>query len=220
VSPMKFALPAVLILCGVAVPAMAQPVQEIPIEVVDGQMVYDVLGQRLSWPVPDWFPASGAPQWADYVSPNHVESDDQASLEIFPRGESEAYWTTIYGARINATPDVALTQLRSAVVNVYSRACQPQTVALFQFEPDQGDVIPPLGFLCGAYLDQLPSYAGKGEVMVIGFVRSETGVGMVYQEWRGAAFDPEDTSTWPVSPDVVEQRLAQFKSAVTLSSAD
>lgn len=217
-SPNRFALPVLFALCGFALPVAAQPTADMPVSVVDGQLVYEALGQRLSWPLPDWLPANG--QLSEFISPAHTEDEVQASLELFPRGESEAYWTTIYGARLNATPDVGLPQLRRAVVNVYARACKPQTVALFQLEPDEGDAIPPLGFLCGAYLDQLPSYAGKGEIMVIGFVRSEKGIGMVYQEWRGAAFDPEDTATWPVSPQVIEERVSQFKSALTLSSAD
>lgn len=222
VSSLKFALPAFLALSVLPVPSMAQQTPDIPIAINDGQLVYEALGQRLSWPLPDWLPtpAPEAGQLGDFISSKQIAGEQDATLELFPRGESEAYWTTIYGARINATADIGLPQLRRAVVNVYSQACKPQSVALFQFEPDEGDVIPPLGFLCGSYLDQLPAYAGKGEIMVIGFVRSESGVGMVYQEWRGAAFDPEDTASWPVSPAVVEARVEQFKSAIALSSAD
>ncbi len=221
-SPIKSALVTLLALPALTLSAQAQTAPEMPVSVEDGQLVYKALGHRLAWPLPDWVPATeAAPDGLDqFVTSSASEAAEQASLELFPKGESEAYWTTLYGARITARGDTALSQLRQAVVNVYARACKPETVALFQLEPDMGDAIPPLGFLCGSYLDELPAYAGKGEVMVIGFVRSQAGVGMVYQEWRGAAFDPQDTATWPVSPEVLESRVAQFKSEVTLTPAD
>lgn len=221
-SPVKSALSCLLIASALTLPVQAQSAAELPLSVENGQLVYEALGHRLSWPVPGWLQGLGATTetLGDLVSADISGSDDQANLELFPKGESEAYWTTLYGARITAPGDMPLTQLRQAVVNVYARACKPETVAVFQLEPDNGDVIPPLGFMCGSYLDGVRAFAGKGEIMVVGFMRTERGVGMVYQEWRGDAFDPGDSSTWPVRPEVIEDLVAQFKSEVSLQPAD
>ncbi|UYN99245.1 MAG: hypothetical protein KIT02_15185 [Devosia sp.] len=214
-------LPFVLAaLAALPLPAAAQA--SAPLAVSDGALVVDALGHRLALPMPDWVvaPVADTAQLTEQISSTYFADDLQASIELFPRGESEAFWTTLYGIRLNQGEDMSLVQLRQAVVNVYARACQPQSVALFQFEADNGDDIPPLGFVCGAYLNEIPAYAGRGEIMVIGFYRTPTGVGMVYQEWRGAAFDPEDPATWPVGSEVIEARMAQLRSDVRVSAAD
>jgi hypothetical protein len=222
VLPVKYALSALFFACALTFPVQAQGNADLPVSIDNGQLVYEAQGHRLAWPLPDWLSGLGATSdtLGDFVSADVNVGDDQANLELFPKGESQAYWTTLYGARITAPGDMPLTQLRQAVVNVYARACKPETVAVFQLEPDNGDVIPPLGFMCGAYLDGVPAYSGKGEVMVVGFMRTDRGVGMVYQEWRGNAFDPADATTWPVQPEVIEARVAQFKSEVSLQRAD
>ncbi len=221
-SPAYSALFALLVVSASTLPAHAQGASELPVALDGNALVYEALGHRLAWPLPDWAAGAGTSgaTLSDFLSASVSETAGQSSLELFPKGESAGFWTTLYGARITAPGDMPLTQLRQAVVNVYARACKPETVAIFQLEPDNGDAIPPLGFVCGAYLDGIPAFSGKGEIMVVGFHRTDAGIGMVYQEWRGAAFDPEDATTWPVAPAVIEARFAQFKSEVTFQRAD
>ena len=91
----------------------------------------------------------------------------------------------------------------------------------FQLGPDKDDNdLAPLGFVCGGYLDQYRTFAGLGEVMVASFGRSDTGVAIVYQEWRGKSFDPSDPKSWPVPTEVVQARANQLKAEVALSKAD
>lgn len=203
-----------------AMPAAAQQVAA-PL-VIDGeQLVLSALGQDLVLPLPKWGELDdAAPQdLLGLVSVYFREEAGQARLEIYPRGESEALWTRLYGARLFDQPGLALANLRSVIVDVYARACRADSVALFQLEADNGDAIPPLGFVCGAYRD-LPGYAGQGEVMVMGFSKSDKGVAMVYEEWRGKAFDPADSATWPVSTEQIEARIAQFKAEASLTPVD
>ena len=64
-----------------------------------------------------------------------------------------------------------------------------------------------------AIATRLTGFAGKGEVMVMSFKKTDTGVAMVFQEWRGPAFDPATPASWPVATAVVEARAKQLQDA-------
>ena len=212
---------AVLAVAGLMLAAtqtQAQTGARLPFSSEGDRLVLETLGQRLSFPRPDWVDADAA--LAEGISTRFVGDGDQSRLEIYKRGEGEAFWSTIYGARVSAPTDMALADFRALVVNVYAQACDPDTVALFQLEPDTDDVIPPLGYVCGSFLDSFTELSGQGEVMVMGFYRTESGLGMVYQEWRGDAFDAANPQSWPISANTVEERMAQFGTEVSLSLVD
>lgn len=202
-------------------PAMAQGTAALPFTSENGKLVLETMGQKLTLPLPSWAAdAEDLEALAETSTSRFVEEDNQAHLEIYRRGEGEAFWSTLYGARISNQADMNLVDFRELVINVYAQACQPETVALFQLEPDGADQLPPLGYVCGAYLDSFTDFAGQGEVMVVGFYKSAKGVGMVYQEWRGDAFDATNPASWPVPGNVVEEHMARLASEVTLSVAD
>ena len=218
---MKFALPALTLLALSCAPSMAQVSGALPFSVEDGQIILRSLGQVLTLPIPDWAEtATTEAELSDLVSTRFLEESGQAHLEIYKRGEGEAFWSTLYGARLSNQSGMSLADFRSVVINVYAQSCNPETVALFQLEPDQADMLPPIGYICGAYLDGFTDFAGQGEVMVMGFFKSDKGLSMVYREWRGEAFDAADPSTWPVDAEAVEAYMAQLQSAVTLTTAD
>jgi hypothetical protein len=87
-------------------------------------------------------------------------------------------------------------------------------------QPDEGEVLAPLGFVCGSHREDLPGYAGLGEVAIIAFMKTSTGVAIVFQEWRGKSFDPQVPSTWPVATDVVQARATQLKDQAALTPTD
>ena len=218
---MKPVLAAMAALVLAMSPAPAQETAALPFTSQDGALVLETMGQKLTLPPPDWVnEGSDLAALANEVSTRFLEESGQAHLEIYPRGEGEAFWTRLYGARVSNQASMSLADFRSVVINVYARSCQPETVALFQLEPDNGDVLPPVGYVCGAYLDSFPDFAGQGEVMVMGFYKSEKGLGMVYQEWRGAAFDAANPDSWPVDAEVVESQMARLQTEVRLTTAD
>lgn len=214
---MTFVLPFVVAMALVT-PVLAQgTAPALPVTEDAGRLVLEAQRHRLTLPKPDWI-SDSAEGWAELVSPRFADIDNQAHLEIYPRGEGEAFWNTIYGARITSLARPVVTDFRALVVDVYARTCRPEATAFFQLEPDDGENIPPLGFVCGAYRDSRD--ADKGEVTVIAFYKSETGIAMLYQGWRGDAFDIGDTATWPVTPGVVEEHVSRFSADVSLSQAD
>lgn len=211
----------VLIALGVATaPALAQIRSDAPLVEESGKLVLDAMGHRLQLPRPDWL--TGEDAALGRVETSFLAEDGQALLEIYPKGESEALWTTLYGARISRDENErTLADYRAALMVLHANSCKPELTGFFQLGQDNGDNdLAPLGFVCGAYGDQYRTFAGLGEVMVASFQRSDTGVAIIYQEWRGKSFNPGDPKTWPVATDIVEARARQLKADVALSKAD
>lgn len=211
----------VLVALGAAsMPAAAQIRSTPPLVEESGKLVLDTMGHRLSLPRPDWL--TGEDAALARVDATFLAEDDQALLEIYPKGESEALWTTLYGARISRDENErTLADYRAALMVLHANNCKPELTGFFQLGPDKGDNdLAPLGFVCGAYADQFVTFAGLGEVMVASFRRSDTGVAIIYQEWRGKSFDPGDPKSWPVATEVVQARANQLAAEVTLSKAD
>lgn len=214
-------LPTLALLALSSTPSLAQVAGALPFSLENDQIILRSLGQVLTMPMPDWASeATSQDELSERISTRFLEESGQSHLEIYKRGEGEAYWSTLYGARLSNQTSMSLTDFRSLVINVYAQSCDPETVALFQLEPDQEDFLPPVGYVCGAYLDGFTDFSGQGEVMVMGFYKSATGMGMVYQEWRGDAFDASRPSTWPVDGAAVEAYMARLQTMVSLTSAD
>lgn len=215
-------LGVVLASAALIAPASAQIASQPPLTEAGNGLVLEALGHKFSLPLPDWL--SSAERLSGNVVPlvdaTYRADDAQALLEIYPKGQTQALWKTLYGARITLEATRPLTDYRSAVMFGYSQTCKPELTGFFQFGEDDGENLAPLGFVCGAYIDRLTAYAGEGEVMVMSFRKSAEGVAIVYQEWRGDAFDPSKPETWPVATDVVEARAQQLQDEATLMLAD
>ena len=211
----------VLVALGAAtMPAAAQIRSTPPLLEESGKLVLDAMGHQLSLPRPDWL--TGDEAALARVETTFLAEDGQALLEIYPKGESEALWTTLYGARISRDENErTLADYRAALMVLHANSCNPALTGFFQLGPDKDDNdLAPLGFVCGAYADRYSTFAGLGEIMVASFQRSDTGVAIIYQEWRGKSFDPGDPKTWPVATEVVQARANQLKAEVSLRKAD
>ncbi|MFD1253669.1 hypothetical protein DEVEQU_00256 [Devosia equisanguinis] len=213
-----------IVLLGLVTPAatFAAEGDAAPISEANGHLVLEALGHQLALPMPDWVD----PAWRErdglsaLIDTNYVTLDGQAAVSLYPKGEGEGFWTKRYGARILDDASTALVDYRDAAIDAFATTCKPGLTGFFQLEPDGADHLPPLGFVCGGFLDALPGYRGKGEVMVMGFLKSPNGLGVVFQEWQGTAFDPADPTSWPVDVQTVEARVAQFKTDASLAVVD
>jgi hypothetical protein len=220
VAQLRTALSVLFVLGVAATPALAQIRSEAPVVETDGKLVLDALGHHLTMPRPDWL--SGDEAALGRVETSYLAEDGQALLEIYPKGEGEALWTTLYGARISRDENErTLADYRAALMVLHANSCKPELTGFFQLGQDNGDNdLAPLGFVCGAYADQYRNFVGLGEIMVASFQRSDTGVAIIYQEWRGKSFNPADAKTWPVPTGVVQARAEQLKAEAALSKAD
>lgn len=204
------ALAAVLI-----APAAAQP-EGASLTHDGASFTFDAAGHRFTIPLPDWLTA-GERLAADatvLVESNVFSDPNQAFVEFFPRGQGLEDWTTTYAARITLTPGRSLEDYRRATIFGYSRACKPDATGVFMFGEQTEDFFPALAFICGAYLDSIPQLKGKGEIMVSVFKKTDAGIAVVYQEWRGPAFGTYQPETWPITPAALEARATELHQSV------
>ena len=214
------ALPRILVCLAsllVAVPAMAQIRSEAPLTIKDKALELTTLGQRLTLPAPDWV--------ADDLVGDAVlggfeavfrSGEDQADLELYRNGAVYALAKTLYGAHVVSDPDAKPADYRAVVVDGFSRACMPGLSAFVQLGDDPDDVLAPLLLICGAQRAD----RGTGEIMTISLQTSEAGMAIVYQQWRGAAFDPASAGNWPAPPETIEARARLLHAQTMLTLAD
>ena len=213
-SSILVGLGALVLLAG---PANAQVNSGPPLVLEGSGLVLEALDHRLTLPRPNWVDAA-ATDLEPLVSTTFVSDDIDAVLEIFPRYESRGFWTTIYGAYITRVTGRPLSEFRAQAVAGYAQTCQPDLTGFVQLGPDDGEKLAPFIAVCGAYAEG--GDTARGEVMVMTFRQTDLGVGVVYQQWRGRAFDPADPASWPVETAIVEARAAQFGGDVALALVD
>ena len=200
-----------------ASPAMAQIRSEPPLAVADKALELTTLGQRLVMPAPDWVAADlvGDAMLTGFEAVFR-SGDNQADLELYRNGAVYALATTLYGAHIVSDAEADPANYRAVVVDSFSRACMPGLSAFVQLGEDPDDVLAPLLLICGAQR----ANGDKGEIMTISLQTSEAGIAIVYQQWRGTAFDPASAANWPAPPETIEARARLMQAQTMLTLAD
>lgn len=203
-------------------PAASQQA-EAPLREVDDGWVLEALGHQLTLPYPIWLDADAVSEGevAAQVELRYFGNERQALVEMIPKGESFDAWSTLYAARITLEPRRTLPDYRRSILFGYAQTCKPETAGFFQLGQDQDEhTLAPLGFVCGSFLDRLAGYEGQGQVMIMAFKHLETSVAVIYQEWRGARFDPAAPASWPVGTAIVESQAWALVEQSVLSLAD
>jgi hypothetical protein len=212
-------MPVCLVLAGAILVAPAAAQQEAASVAQEGASLhFDAVGHRITMPLPDWLTAAErlAPNVVSLLESNTYADPKQAFVEFFPRGQRLENYETTYAARITREPGRSLEDYRRAAIFGYSQGCKPQATGMFTFGEDTDPVFPALAFICGAYLDSVAGYAGLGTVVVSVFRKTDAGIAMIYQEWRGPAFDPYDPAGWPVSAEAFQARAEEIQATAEL----
>lgn len=185
-------------------------------------MELDTAGHKLSLPLPEWL-SDGDKAGDDLqavLETAFVGGDTEAQVELFPKGQTQLDWKTRYGAQVLLQANAPLGRFRDISMRAFAATCPPKNIGFFQTEPDQGEVLPPLGFVCADYGAKEGPLVGLGEIALLAFRKTDRGVTLVYEDWRGAAFDAAKPATWPISTDALQARSDQFKGEVALVSAN
>lgn len=211
------------LLCAAPLAAQDRPgTPPAPITQEGSSLHFDAAGHRFTVPAPDWLTAAErlSPDVMGLIESNYYSDPMQAFVEFFPKGQSLEDWRTTYAARITLEPGRSLEDYRRASIFGYSQACKPEATGVFYFGEETPDFFPALGFVCGAYRDDIEALRGQGEIMVSVFRKTDAGVAVVYQEWKGPAFDPSDPATWPVTTAALQARADQLQADAKLLVRD
>lgn len=216
---MRTLLPAALALAVVTAPATAEEAPGTRLGRDGVNLVFEALGHRFTLPTPDWLtPAERlSPELETLVEHNGYADGAQAFVEFFPKGQSIDNWTTTFAARLTLQPGRSLDDYRRATIYGYSQICKPEATGFFNFGEESKVFFPALGMVCGAYNDN-GKLRGQGQVMVAVFRKTETGIAMIYQEWKGPAFDPSTPSTWPVDGAAFQARAEELQDLVAFEA--
>ncbi|MEO5807957.1 hypothetical protein [Devosia sp.] len=195
--------------------------EDVPLTRDGDALKFLAAGQTLSMPLPEWLSADDLKKTniKPLLTIAYTGDKSDAQVEIFPKGESQKDWKTRYGAHVLVHVNEPLQRFRDALIVLFSRTCPKAQTGFFQTEPDDGEKLATLGFICAAY-DAAGPLAGQGEVALLQFHKTDKGVGVVYQDWRGASFDAAKPATWPISTEALAARAAQFKAAIALSATE
>jgi len=201
---------------SLALPAGAQETASITQE--GSSLRFEAAGHRITLPFPDWLTAAErlAPDVVALVESNTYSDPKQAFVEFFPRGQSLENYETTYAARITREPGRSLEDYRRTTIFGYSQGCKPEATGMFTFGEDSETFFPALAFICGAYLDSVSGFEGLGAVMVSVFRKTDAGIAVIYQEWRGPAFYPYDPAGWPVSAETFQARAEEIQAEAEL----
>lgn len=209
-----------------APPALAQDTstetpeaEPAPLTETDAGLMLEALGHRLSFPEPDWLDA-GTEDALGSVEQSYSATEDSATLTLLPEGQDLSNWTVLYKVRLSREDNPDLQSHRAVLVEALAASCVRDKTGFFQLGQDDGETLPPLGFICGEFVPGADRPAGQGEVMVTVFKRTDEGLAILTEEWRGARFDPSSTVTWPVSSATVEERARAFAAVELAASGD
>lgn len=137
-----------------------------------------------------------------------------AQMEFIPGAQNFDDWQTmlkVRGERVGNTADLAMAQIATVQLRGIEAVCQP---GKFQTVPiaSHPQVIVTLA-LCGDYnadTENLGLGAGKGSTFILRMTKSQQAVLTVHQEWRGAAYDPAQRDSWPVSREELATMINRF----------
>ncbi|MEM1039478.1 MAG: hypothetical protein AAGI12_08400 [Pseudomonadota bacterium] len=160
----------------------------------------------LLFPLPDWttLNTSTAMQASRF---NRRQQPGVFALEAIPRDETFQNWKNIYA--LLAIQNFRGGPARNMMLaeDNFQQGCAPGTVRTVRGTAREG--VPTLLVACGAYAKQ----PDMGEVGVFVFLQRGNTAVRLYREWRGPAFDPDDTNAWPVERTQLMKVFNQLQAA-------
>ncbi|MEO0545748.1 MAG: hypothetical protein AAF035_02260 [Pseudomonadota bacterium] len=160
----------------------------------------------LLYPLPDWTPlnTSTAMQASRF---KRGQQPGVFSLQAIPREETYQDWKNLYA--LLAIQNFRGGPARNMMLaeSNFQQGCAPGTVRMERGTAREG--VPTLLVACGAYAKQ----PDMGEVGVFVFLQRGNTAVRLYREWRGPAFDPDDTAAWPVERPQLMKVFNQLQAA-------
>jgi hypothetical protein len=175
------------------------------------------LGFDVSLPVPAWGRTDGAPDAATLQLVRTPYAADIETLEFIPAGETIDNWTRMVAALVVAKPGYPAAAHEESIVSAFEKGCEKASLNMGVAAKGDGDLPPVFLVACGAYGAEtgVGIFAGDGEVFIGSVIETPKGAVKLYQEWRGKAFSPDDTTSWPVAGAELGAAIAGFHTDAT-----
>lgn len=175
------------------------------------------LGFEVSLPVPEWGRIDGAPDAAMLQLVRTPYAADIETLEFIPAGETIDTWTKMVAALVVAKAGYPAAAHEDSIVSAFEKGCDKASLNMGVAAKGDGDLPPVFLVACGAYTSEIAvgTFAGGGEVFIGAIAETPQGAVKLYQEWRGKAFSPNDTASWPVSGTELGAAIAAFHTDAT-----
>lgn len=196
----------VIVSAGLALPSLPALAQDAAARVGQSgdKLVYEAEGHRFTTALPAWI-AVDEDLGLEDAEVIITGDDNSTRFEIVPRGENAETWTHMFGVRIVLEPERNLTEYRQAAAYGYALSCNGETGQFFLTDADTDEEVAPLVFICGQFVPEA-NRPGEGQVMVLGFRRTDEGIAVVYEEFRTPEFDGTDQADWPVAGTALVER--------------
>ena len=187
--------------------------QDSPIEVSAETLEIEMQGQKLTLPRPSWSVGRAGDLASETYRKVHAEGVEL--VELIPAGDSFETWTRMSAALVVVQPGYTAQMHMASVVDAFTAGCKPEALKFGTELPAAEGRPAVLVAACGEFNPgPVGAAQGQGEILLLVVAENARGAVKVYEEWRGPAFNLDDTGTWPVSLEEYLARARALQSAV------
>ena len=149
----------------------------------------NLYGQFLSFLPPAWAVRDAAG--------NRKQGRSTFLLEFVPKAEGFERWTKLFGLKARQSAQHTVGAEAAEIERLFRSGCDPRRTVLLR-SGYNGVPVPPDGgvlftIFCGAFRND----DARGEIAVMRVMKRADVTVRLYQEWRGASFDPADRESHP-----------------------
>lgn len=121
-------------------------------------------------------------------------------IDFVPVSESFDDWTGHLSALAIKAPDVAYETMVGSLVAPIRQICSPDRVLTTTISPQGSARFGTYVVMCGQYAENAAGVdEGEGEILLAVVLKTAAGAVKVWTEFRGPAFDLDNSETWPIS---------------------
>lgn len=169
------------------------------------------LGHELTLPVPAWGRINGVGDAATMQLIRTPTGTDEETLEFIPVTESIDAWTRMLAAMVVARPGYTAADHQKGIEAAFTQGCAKDSLQVGTAMQAELGLPAVIIAACGAYaVAGTGTPAGSGELFVGSITETAKGAVKFYQEWRGKAFNPGNTGSWPVGGQEFATALMDF----------
>ena len=192
-----------LVLVGIQAPAIADS--------FDAETFFTELkihGASVKLPAPSW------QRTANTETESKTREHDGGTYfirEYVPKGTSFAEWKRLFAVFLQQSPQLTLNQFTAQSVGVWRPVCGEANYQTRVFNATDNGIQMLIFYLDSPKGSAKYGYRpGVDEITAIALYKADTTLVKIYQHWRGAKFDINDSKSWPVGDAELSSVVKRF----------